>query len=203
MRQGRSPRPLGNHWPSPGEVSSGPWPSGRLIPSGPEALQSPPLFFLKFVVGTSCVDSTDPFASCVDSTDPCASVSGIRLESANSIKMQSRGRLVSATPPSEATPGTPDRCARPPRPARISPLSRADLKKAADALTRSLISTPSASRSPTYFRVPRHSLKMLRGSLALTGYRPFNEQPSPPLHSHHVRSTLCPWGPGGLGRPFG
>ena len=68
---------------------------------------------------------------------------------------------------------------------------------------RSLTSTPSASRSPTYFRVPRHSLKMLRGSLALTGYRPFNEQPSPPLHSHHVRSTLCPWGPGGLGRPFG
>ena len=93
--------------------------------------------------------------------------------------------------------------ARPPRPARISPLSRADLK-AADALTRSLISTPSASRSPTYFRVPRHSLKMLRGSLALTGYRPmyrpFNEQPSPPLHSHHVRSTLAPplgsWGVG-------
>ena len=46
VRQGRSPRTLGNYPPSPGEVSSGPWPSGRSIPSGPEALQSPPNYYL-------------------------------------------------------------------------------------------------------------------------------------------------------------
>ena len=96
--------------------------------------------------------------------------------------MQSGGRLASPATPSEATPGKLDRCARPPRPARASPLSRADPKKAADALIRSIISTPSASKSPTYFRVPRHSLKMLRGSSALTGYRPRSNEPISPTH---------------------
>ena len=110
--------------------------------------------------------------------------------------MQSRGRLVSpATPsgvrsdPRRNSKGTRDPQALPAthRLAAQAPRRRPTRSSGASTLNPRPADN---SRSPTYCRVPRHFLKMLSGSLALTGYRPLNEQLSPSLNSRHAQPTL-------------
>ena len=77
-----------------------------------------------------------------------------------------------SNPPASAGPARPHKLARPPSPPGLPLTSLAGPRSILIAALITISAMRAHSISQSYFIVPRRSLKMLRGSLAPSGYRP-------------------------------
>jgi hypothetical protein len=77
-----------------------------------------------------------------------------------------------SNPPASAGPARPLKLARPPSPPGLPLTSLAGPRSILIAALITISAMRAHSISQSYFIVPRRSLKMLRGSLAPSGYRP-------------------------------
>jgi len=88
------------------------------------------------------------------------------------LKMSVEPAHLRSNPPASAGPARPLKLARPPSPPGLPLTSLAGPRSILIAALITISAMRAHSISQSYFIVPRRSLKMLRGSLAPSGYRP-------------------------------
>ena len=88
------------------------------------------------------------------------------------LKMSVEPAHLRSNPPASAGPARPLKLARPPNPPGLPLTSPAGPRSILIAAIITISAMRALSISQSYFIVPRRSLKMLRGSLAPSGYRP-------------------------------
>ena len=95
-----------------------------------------------------------------------------RVKFDKTLKMSVEPAHLRSNPPASAGPARPLKLARPPSPPGLPLTSLAGPRSILIAALITISAMRAHSISQSYFIVPRRSLKMLRGSLAPSGYRP-------------------------------
>ena len=110
-----------------------------------------------------------PLSDCL--SDCTARETG-RVKFDKTLKMSVEPAHLRSNPPASAGPARPLKLARPPSPPGLPLTSLAGPRSILIAALITISAMRAHSISQSYFIVPRRSLKMLRGSLAPSGYRP-------------------------------